>query len=82
MWQRLAGKSDLWDKGFQFGDWLDPTAPPDNPAQARTDKAIVASAYFVYSSRLVAQAALALGRPEDGQRICIPGGKCAPGVCS
>jgi alpha-L-rhamnosidase len=64
----LAGESYLWDKGFQFGDWLDPTAPPDNPAQARTDKAIVASAYFAYSSRLVAQAAGVLGRDEDGQR--------------
>ena len=21
----------LWDTGFQFGDWLDPTAPPDEP---------------------------------------------------
>ncbi len=64
----LAGESCLWDKGFQFGDWLDPTAPPESPAQARTDKAIVASAYFVYSSRLVAQAARVLGRAEDEQR--------------
>jgi len=59
-----AGESRLWDKGFQFGDWLDPTAPPDKPAQARTDKAIVATAYFVHSADLVVKAAEVLGRKE------------------
>ena len=29
----------LWDKGFQFGDWLDPAAPPDDPAAARRTRA-------------------------------------------
>lgn len=60
----LAGESRLWDKGFQFGDWVDPTAPPDKPAQARTDKAIVASAYFVHSANLVVKAAEVLGYTE------------------
>jgi alpha-L-rhamnosidase len=60
----LAGESRLWDKGFQFGDWVDPTAPPDKPAQARTDKAIVASAYFVHSANLVVKAAEVLGHTE------------------
>jgi alpha-L-rhamnosidase len=60
----FAGKSHLWDKGFQFGDWVDPTAPPDRPAQARTDKAIVASAYFVHSANLIVKAAEVLGHIE------------------
>ena len=60
----VAGENSLWDSGFQFGDWLDPTAPPDNPFQARTDGTIVASAYFTYSAKLVAQSA-ALLRQED-----------------
>jgi alpha-L-rhamnosidase len=64
----VAGESHLWDTGFQFGDWLDPTAPPDKPAQARTDKAIVASAYFVHSADLTAQAAEVLGRAEDHKK--------------
>ncbi len=25
----IAGDKRLWDEGFQFGDWLDPAAPPD-----------------------------------------------------
>jgi alpha-L-rhamnosidase len=58
----------LWDKGFQFGDWLDPTAPPDKPAQARTDKAIVASAYFVHSADLVTKAAEILGYIEAREK--------------
>jgi alpha-L-rhamnosidase len=61
----IAGEKYLWDMGFQFGDWLDPTAPPDKPAQARTDKAIVASAYFAYSANLVARAADVLGRFDE-----------------
>ncbi|MFZ0214548.1 MAG: family 78 glycoside hydrolase catalytic domain, partial [Candidatus Dormiibacterota bacterium] len=32
-----AGDRHLWEHGFQFGDWLDPTAPPDRSAAARTD---------------------------------------------
>jgi alpha-L-rhamnosidase len=64
----LAGEGHLWDTGFQFGDWLDPTAPPDKPAQARTDKAIVASAYFIHSADLVAQAAELLGHTDEQQR--------------
>jgi alpha-L-rhamnosidase len=61
----IAGEKHLWDTGFQFGDWLDPTAPPDQPAQARTDKTIVVSAYFTHSAELVARAAEVLGRSDE-----------------
>ena len=44
----------LWAGKFQFGDWLDPTAPPDNPLKAKTDPDIVATAYLAYSLRIVA----------------------------
>jgi len=60
----VSGQKHLWVTGFQFGDWLDPTAPPDKPAQARTNKVIVASAYFAYSAGLVAKAADVLGHSE------------------
>lgn len=65
----LAGESRLWDKGFQFGDWLDPSAPPENPGKARTDKAVVASAYFVHSADLVARAAEVLDRREEAEQF-------------
>ena len=61
----LAGDDYLWDEGFQFGDWLDPAAPPDKPAEARTDRGLVATAYFAHSAQLTGEAARLLGRSED-----------------
>jgi alpha-L-rhamnosidase len=63
-----AGKTHLWDRGFQFGDWLDPSAPPDNAGAARTDPSLVATAYFAHSAQLLARAAGVLGRAEDELR--------------
>jgi alpha-L-rhamnosidase len=63
-----AGESRLWDRGFQFGDWLDPAAPPEMPGAARTSPQIVATAYFARSAELVGQAATVLGRNEEAAR--------------
>ena len=38
--------------GFQFGDWLDPAAPPDEPGAAATDRYLVATAYLARSAEL------------------------------
>jgi alpha-L-rhamnosidase len=65
---QLAGDNRLWDEGFQFGDWLDPAPPPDAPWEARTDRHLVATAYFAHSAELVGLAARVLGRPEDATR--------------
>lgn len=61
----LAGPSRLWDTGMQLGDWLDPTAPPDDPAQAVTDRYLVATAYFAHSAERLADIARVLGREAD-----------------
>lgn len=63
--ERLAGPSRLWDTGFQLGDWLDPAAPPNDPADARTDRYLVATAYFAKSARTVARMAEVLGRTDE-----------------
>ena len=34
----------LWDAGLQLGDWLDPTAPPEQPFKAKADSGVVATA--------------------------------------
>jgi alpha-L-rhamnosidase len=62
---RVAGEKRLWDTGFQFGDWLDPSAPPDNPAAARADRTVVATAYFARSTEIVGLAAGVLGWGEE-----------------
>jgi alpha-L-rhamnosidase len=59
-----SGERLLWEGQFQFADWLDPAAPPDRPAEARTDPDIVATAYVVRSAELTARAAELLGETE------------------
>jgi len=65
---RLTDHTGLWNRGFQLGDWLDPTAPPDSPGDSHTDKHLVATAYHVKTARIVADAAALLGRQEDHRR--------------
>ncbi|WP_426511853.1 family 78 glycoside hydrolase catalytic domain [Dactylosporangium sp. McL0621] len=62
----LSGEHRRWDSGFQFGDWLDPAAPPEQPAAARTDPHLVATAAHADSARRLAHIAAVLG--EDGDR--------------
>jgi alpha-L-rhamnosidase len=52
----------VWAGGFQFGDWLDPTAPPDDPFAAKADPDVVATAYLARSAEIVAETARVLGR--------------------
>ena len=44
----------VWDRKpdyplGQLGDWLDPTAPPEDPTQAMTEKELVATAFYARS---------------------------------
>jgi alpha-L-rhamnosidase len=64
--ESLLSPTGLWDQGFQFGDWLDPTAPPENPILAKADNGVVATACLYRSASLVAQAAALLGREDQG----------------
>ncbi len=60
----VAGASHLWRGGFQFGDWLDPDAPPEEPAAAKADPDVVATAYFARSADITARAWAILGDAE------------------
>jgi alpha-L-rhamnosidase len=63
--ETLISPAGLWDTGFQFGDWLDPTAPPENPFAAKADNGVVATACLYRSATIVAEAAALLGRVQD-----------------
>jgi alpha-L-rhamnosidase len=63
----LTGERLLWDKGFQYGDWVDPSAPPDRPGDARTDRYLVATAYLARSAELVGQVADVLGKQDEAR---------------
>ncbi|KAI6352658.1 hypothetical protein MCOR25_009345 [Pyricularia grisea] len=52
----------LWNRSnYQFGDWLDPASPPDDPSAATTSKHLVADAYLVRMTELLANISTALG---------------------
>src|SRR3954451_6406242 len=67
--ETLTSPTGLWDQGFQFGDWLDPTAPPENPILAKADNGVVATACLYRSATIVAETAALLGRREDQARF-------------
>ena len=57
-----------WRRDFQFGDWLDPDAPTSEPWKAKARYDVVATAYAVRSSDLVAGALEILGREAKAYR--------------
>ncbi|WP_024820931.1 family 78 glycoside hydrolase catalytic domain [Arthrobacter sp. 31Y] len=62
--RRLRSKlspNGLWDTGFQFGDWLDPDAAPDQPWAAKANKHVVATLCAFRTASLVTSAAAVLG---------------------
>lgn len=57
----IAGPSRIWDGGsFQYGDWLDPDAPPDAPGAARAANDVCCTAYLARSAWALAEAAAVL----------------------
>lgn len=53
----------LWNQSFyQFGDWLDPTSPPDNPGGAQTAAYLVADAYLIRMTEVLANLSESLDR--------------------
>ncbi|PWW74175.1 Glycoside Hydrolase Family 78 protein [Tuber magnatum] len=53
----------LWSKTFQFGDWLDPSAPGDAPQDGCTDPMLVANAFLIHVTDLLSQISTILGDP-------------------
>jgi alpha-L-rhamnosidase len=66
--RRQAGDDLVWSGDFQFGDWLDPKAPSNDPSAARTAPDLLATAYFAHSARLLADAARVVGDDEVAER--------------
>jgi alpha-L-rhamnosidase len=65
----LLGERALFDRPpFQFGDWLDPAAPPDNPGAAATDPILVATAYRARVAQVLSDIAAVLGEDADSAK--------------
>lgn len=58
----------FWTTEFpQFGDWLDPRAPPAFPGHASTDPFLVANAYLIYTINLAAKIGRIIGKTEKAE---------------
>lgn len=77
---RRRGDDRLLSAGAQFGDWLDPDAPPDRPWEAKADPTFLANAFFSRSARLVAAAAETLGDTNLSSRYQQVGDEVADGT--
>ena len=63
-----AGQDLLWSGQWQLGDWLDPSAPPDDPGAAKADPDVVATAYFARSAELLSRCAGVLDDVDGAER--------------
>ena len=66
-----VGPSLIWSNGFQFGDWLDPSSPPERPGDSRTDSTLIATAYFARSAELASKIAGILEQPAEEERYAV-----------
>lgn len=58
----------VWNQGFQFGDWLDPDVPPEQPWVSKVRPGVVATACLYRSARMVADVARIIDRPSESER--------------
>lgn len=67
--QTLLSTNGVWDGNFQFGDWLDPDAPAEEPTRAKADPGVVATACAYRSASIAAQVAALLGREAEAEEF-------------
>lgn len=59
-----CGANGLWQTGFQYGDWLALDKEESADRTGATDKYLIANAYYLYVTDLVAQTAEVLGETK------------------
>ena len=65
-YMQAQSKSDLWNTGFHFGDWLFYSIDDDTDgSSAITDKYFIAQCFYAHSTQLLIDAAKALGKKDD-----------------
>jgi alpha-L-rhamnosidase len=60
-----AGSTFLWNNGEHFGDWLAFASDRSDYTGATTDKDLIATAYFAWSTKLLGKIAAILNKEED-----------------
>ncbi len=67
--RKRAGDSYIWKGGSKYGDWLfyHPPVNSHTAADGYTEPDFIATAYYAYSTSLLAEAAKVLGKDEDAK---------------
>lgn len=76
---RESGDNFIFDAGFHFGDWLsfaeyysyNYNAPDYGYAGAYTEKELIATAYYHYTTGLMQKIASILGKKDDARRYAV-----------
>ena len=63
--RKTAGESYLWKGGSVFGDWLFYKSMRQTENDGYTSPDMIATMFYAYSSKLLAQTAAVLGKAED-----------------
>lgn len=66
--QSQADEDYIWRRGFHFGDWLDYRGSDAHKPAPVTNTELIATAFFAYSTSLLASAAHVLGKTSDAER--------------
>jgi len=62
-----AGNKNLWTDDFHFGDWLAFASNRSDYTGATTEKDLIATAYYSYSSGLLSKIATIIGKPDEAK---------------
>ena len=65
--QSLADEDFIWRKDFQFGDWLDYRGTDNRLPTPVTNYELIGTAFFAYSTQLLANAARVLGKTSEAE---------------
>jgi alpha-L-rhamnosidase len=63
-----AGEDNLWTGDTHYGDWLAFASTASDYTGATTEKDLIATAYYCYSTRLIAKIAAIIGQKEDAEK--------------
>jgi len=63
-----AGDDNIWTGDFHFGDWLAFASNASDYTGATTEKDLIATAYYSYSSGLLGKIAAIIGQKEDAEK--------------
>lgn len=66
-----AGDDYIWRNDYQFGDWLDYRGEDARRPAPVTNNELVATAFFAYSTQLLANVACVLGKTNDAEGYTV-----------